>query len=513
MSGSRAPPGRGAAGDAAAGAPPGGSAEPLLAAEAAACRDWESRSSRGSNGTSPAHGARRHSGWDAIASPQARIGVVTVAAISFFNVSGGPWGSEDIFSTAGPLAGSLGLVAFTLCFSLPQCLLTAELACTFPVNGGYSVWVREAFGDFWGVQECYWQWVSSIIDEAVYPVLITDTILQFTGYSAAGVREVWLWRVLVSTLLSIPTLVSVSAVPGLLVVFAATTTLPVVAFVVLGALRLRPSAWRQTRGSRQMNVSKFVNVLFWNLEGWDCISTCVTMVDAPKEKTIARGGLVALTVVGLQYLSVLLVAAGISQHTLPWQEWDDGSLPTIGCSLGTWMGGLLLLASVVGNAGQFLSEFFETSYMLQGAAHVGIAPRPFSWTLKRSDTPYVAVLFQLLIVALLVAMDFGDILVFDNAFTAASVAMEFAAFIALRVRQPDRPRPFRVSAPALALFVPALLCILAVLYHCFAHSWRTSLISLAAFSLGVPYGLWVAWRARREQVQGQRSALDRWLDE
>merc|ERR1712125_9115 len=111
----------------------------------------------------------------------------------------------DIFSSAGPFFGTAGLLLLTLCFAVPQCLVTAELSCAYPGNAGYSIWVQEAFGDFWGAQECYWQWVSGVIDTAVYPVLICDTVLQIMGRSGAGVTEVWLWRFLTTTLLSLPT--------------------------------------------------------------------------------------------------------------------------------------------------------------------------------------------------------------------------------------------------------------------------------------------------------------------
>eukprot|EP00966_Prymnesium_polylepis_P244202 5647378-Prymnesium_polylepis.1 len=47
------------------------------------------------------------------------------------------------------------MVAFTLCYSVPQAMITAELSTAFPDNGGYSLWVQAAFGDFWGLQESY----------------------------------------------------------------------------------------------------------------------------------------------------------------------------------------------------------------------------------------------------------------------------------------------------------------------------------------------------------------------
>ena len=62
-------------------------------------------------------------------------------------------GSEQIISSIGPLPGLGLLMLFTLVFSVPQAMITAELSTAFPKNGGYSLWVQSAFGDFWGLQE------------------------------------------------------------------------------------------------------------------------------------------------------------------------------------------------------------------------------------------------------------------------------------------------------------------------------------------------------------------------
>jgi len=281
-------------------------ADVALSGQGAAPLLLKTADSLNSNGSSQ---GRRHN-------HKGHIGVVSVIAISFFNVSGGPWGSEDIFSTAGPLFGALGLLLVAVFFSLPQCLLTAELSCAYPSNGGYAIWVREAFGEFWGVQECYWKLVSGVIDAAVYPVLICDTVLQMTEYEA-GSAEVWLWRVFTALLLSIPTVSSAAVVPAMLVAFAATSTVPVAAFIALGASRLHPKVWTQGTKGASLQVGKFANVLFWNLEGWDCISTCAAMIDQPRERTIPRGLMVALAAVTLQYLLVLLVAQPSANTQLP----------------------------------------------------------------------------------------------------------------------------------------------------------------------------------------------------
>ncbi len=45
-------------------------------------------------------------------------------------------------------------------------------------NGGYSIWVCEAFGEFWGFQESYWSYASGTVDTALYPVYVYSVIFD-----------------------------------------------------------------------------------------------------------------------------------------------------------------------------------------------------------------------------------------------------------------------------------------------------------------------------------------------
>lgn len=107
-----------------------------------------------------------------------RLGWGTVCFVTYFNVCGGPFGSEEIVSSAGPLPGLAGMASLLVLWAMPLAMVTAELSSAFPDDGGYSIWVAEAFGPFWGFQEAYWSWVSGVIDTAVYPVLAYDTAVH-----------------------------------------------------------------------------------------------------------------------------------------------------------------------------------------------------------------------------------------------------------------------------------------------------------------------------------------------
>lgn len=104
-----------------------------------------------------------------------KLTLLPLIALIFYEVSGGPFGVEDSVSTGGgPLLSLLGFFLFPLIWSVPEALVTAELATAFPHNGGYVLWISSSFGPFWGFQQGFWKWFSGVMDNALYPVLFLD---------------------------------------------------------------------------------------------------------------------------------------------------------------------------------------------------------------------------------------------------------------------------------------------------------------------------------------------------
>jgi len=128
------------------------------------------------------------------------LSLLPLIALIFFDVSGGPFGTEDAVAAAGPLPVVLGFLLLPLLWSVPEALITAELATAFPENSGYVAWVTAAFGPFWGFQEGFWSWLSGVTDNSVYPVLIAANLQVFLPALASGwIRTAFL----VSTSLSL----------------------------------------------------------------------------------------------------------------------------------------------------------------------------------------------------------------------------------------------------------------------------------------------------------------------
>ena len=116
------------------------------------------------------------------------LSLLPLAAVIFFNVSGGPYGIEDAVPSFGRGLTLLLLLLTPLVWSLPVALAMAELSSALPDEGGYVVWVKRAFGPFWAFQVGWWSWVGGFVDVALYPVLFVDYLSRWLPDLGVGVR-------------------------------------------------------------------------------------------------------------------------------------------------------------------------------------------------------------------------------------------------------------------------------------------------------------------------------------
>lgn len=77
----------------------------------------------------------------------------SLAGIVFFifcAVSGGAFGIESIIPASGPGLTLVLLIVIPLMWALPMGLYVSELTNLAPVDSGPYVWMKMAFGEFWG---------------------------------------------------------------------------------------------------------------------------------------------------------------------------------------------------------------------------------------------------------------------------------------------------------------------------------------------------------------------------
>jgi len=102
-----------------------------------------------------------------------KIGVLPLAAVIFFTVSGGPYGIEPLIGYAGSYAIPL-LMITPLFWDIPTILVVLELNSMMPVEGGYYEWVKRGLGIKWAFFEGWWTWLYTFVDLAIYPVFFIE---------------------------------------------------------------------------------------------------------------------------------------------------------------------------------------------------------------------------------------------------------------------------------------------------------------------------------------------------
>src|SRR5262245_24543774 len=128
------------------------------------------------------------------AKPPTTLRLGALVAVMYFIVSGGPFGVEGLVGSVGPGLALVILVVTPLVYSLPEALLIGELASMLPLEGGYYQWVKRAFGPFWGFWNGWLSWVCSLVDMAIYPVLM----IQYLKFFVPELGRLGSWLVAVA---------------------------------------------------------------------------------------------------------------------------------------------------------------------------------------------------------------------------------------------------------------------------------------------------------------------------
>lgn len=424
------------------------------------------------------------------ASLRQELGLLPIAAVIFFNVSGGPYGIEDAVSSFGPGLALLLLVLTPLVWSLPVTLVMAELSSALPDEGGYVTWVRRAFGPFWAFQVGWWSWVDSFIDIAVYPALFTE----YLGHWLPGMAPLSRWLIALAFIwiLTGLNIRGVSIVGWGAVGLAVLALAPIAALVIVGLGRLQFVPWDPlTAGGTTLaeGLGLGLAVVMWNYSGWDTPTTCLGETRNP-ERVFRRALALSLPVITLAYLlpvGIGLAAAG------GWQEWGTGALPRIGAQIGgAWLGGWITMGAALSTAGLFLSLLLTNSRLPFVLAQAGQMPSVVAKVHARYGTPWVAVVLSSVIYSGFAVFTFTELVVLDIWLYSLSLLVEMAAFLALRRWEPGLARPWRVpGGRAGALIAVAFPSGLGLLAMATAGRFNT-LVGVAVALTGPLAYLWVS---------------------
>ena len=390
---------------------------------------------------------------------QRQLKLLPLVGLMFFTVSGGAYGLEDMVSSSGPGMAIFLLLITPIIWSLPAALMVAELGTAMPVEGGFYQWVKAGLGNFWAYQEGFWSWMCTWVDMAIYPVLFADYLAEtyvprasagdtvFFSVGSAQFDLHWVIALCVIwpfTYLNIrgAALVGDSSLAFMFIILAPFAILVLIGIPKLFMDGINPFEPFVVSGSTPAGAfGAGLWICMWNYLGWDGLSTVMGEIENPR-RTFPKALFLCIPLITACY--VLPVMAGLAGGT-DWQAWTAGYFPVVGGNLaGEWLQVLLTIGGLVSAAGLFAALLLSVSRIPFVVARDGWLPQFITKEHAKYGTPWVAILICAVIYSVFTLGPFEALVVVDVFIYSLGLMLEFIALIALRIKRPDMPRPFRV---------------------------------------------------------------------
>jgi glutamate:GABA antiporter len=379
-------------------------------------------------------------------------------------------------------------------FFIPYGLMTAELGAAWPAEGGLYVWVREAMGARWGSLAAWFYWINNAYwIPSVYMVFAgTFFSIFMRARLPAGLREglgaVWIQAGIAIALTWLTVAVGVIRLDVAKWIPSLGGVVKVAIFLGLGGLGLA-SLLRGRPPANDFSASQFLPswgdslnflpVLVYNALGFELMSSAGEEMRDPQRdipRVILLSGLVIAAVYTLGVMGILL-AVPLGELSLVTGTWD--ALEVLGRQWGSAGGTLVLLLGVgflYSCVANIVTWSLGVNRVAAAAAAEGALPRLLGLLHRRFQTPYMAFVVMGLVSTVLLVGNATLSSRADNVFWMifklsgvcflVSYLMVFPAFVILRRRRREQPRPYRMPGGPFAAGLAATFCWLFIAGAC-----------------------------------------------
>lgn len=376
-----------------------------------------------------------------------------------------------IYTLIGKVAGHAGNLTW-LAFLIASftALLTAfsyaELSAAYPKSGGEYVYVKRAFGQRMGT------FIGLVI--ASNGIISAATVaLGFAGYFTELIHlPIWPVAVGILVLLFLVNAIGIQGSSNVNMVLTGVEILGLVvvgvaAFPTLGSVDLLKGA------GKGMDGLFFAAALsFFAYVGFEDIVKLAGETRNP-QRNIPRALFASSGIVFVIYTALAVLVVG----ALPWQELADSPAPLSAIVESEWgrAGALFIAVAALFSTGNtMLSNMLGSSRVL---SYMGRDVRPMQWmtAVSKRKIPVRALLLILLVACVFTAIDDIEIVARIATITIfLTFLVVNLSVIALRVKQPDLVRPFRIPfsigrLPVLSIL--GVLCTLVLLGYAVASFW------------------------------------------
>lgn len=407
----------------------------------------------------------------------------------FMNVSalfGIRWIAKSTAASFGLGLGAIPMwVLFAFIYFVPSALICAELASTYPRDGGLYEWVKEAYGEKYGFLVSWLNWTAKIFWYSSFLTFFAVNISYVAGRQDLAENKMFV-LILSLGIFWILSLISTRGTSWAKIftnVGALGSTVPaailiILAFVSVLVLKKQPSAsvYSVATMTPKLNADSLVAIsaVMFGLAGAETSANFVTEVeDAPR--TFPKAIMVAAGIVGgLYVLGSIAITMILPAEKITASRGVLDALDAVAASLGigSWFVRLLALGISISVLGAIVLYIASPIKMLFGSVKKGVFSEKLT-KVNNYNMPANAVIFQavlvsiiLLATSLLPSVDaIYNVLVTMTALTSLfPYVLLYTSYIRLRKTRPNENRPYTMAKNnSTAINVATMVLIVTVL--------------------------------------------------
>jgi APA family basic amino acid/polyamine antiporter len=224
-------------------------------------------------------------------------------------------------------------------------------------------------------------------------------------------------------------------------------------FVAVGAVWVRPENWTPFAPNGWPGIASGAAIIFFAYIGFDAVSTAAEEAKNP-QRDLPRAMMLSLAVTSVLYVIVTLVMTGL----LPWDQHGTAD-PLAAAFQGRgydWAAGIISLGAIVSMASVLLVFQLGQPRIFFSMARDGLLPKWAAKVHPRYQTPHVTTMLTGAFVAFFAAFaNINEVIELTNIGTLFAFVLVAAGVLVLRLREPERHRPFRT--PVVWFVAPAAI--------------------------------------------------------
>ncbi len=238
-------------------------------------------------------------------------------------------------------------------------------------------------------------------------------------------------------------------------------------FIAVGLFLIKPANWTDpAQGGFAPNgfagISAGAAIIFFSYIGFDAVSTAAEEAEAPA-RDMPFGIIMSLVVCTVLYIALSLVMTGMA----PWRNLGTAEpmLTALGYAEGppgliNFSRLIIAIGAVVAMGSVLLVFQLGQPRIFFSMARDGLLPPFIAKVHPRYKTPYVGTLITGVFVATFAAFaNIAEVVDLTNIGTLFAFVLVSLGVVVLRVKDPDRPRPFRVWGAPVTPFISVAACL------------------------------------------------------